>query len=79
MDLSIKGLALAFGVTWGGGMLLLGLVAALGWGRPAVELIGSVYLGFTPTVPGSVIGGVWGFVDGAVGGLVIAWLYNRLR
>ena len=79
MNLSIKGFALAGGITWGGGMLLLGLVAALGWGRPIVDLIGSFYLGFAPTVAGSVVGGLWGFADGGVGGLVIAWLYNRLR
>lgn len=79
MDLSMKGLSQALGLAWGGGMVLLGLMATLGWGRPAVDLIGSVYLGFAPTLPGTMIGGVWGFVDGALGGVVIAWLYNRLR
>ncbi len=27
---------------------------------------------------GAVIGAVWGFIDGAIGGFVFAWLYNKL-
>lgn len=75
--LSIKGLGLALGLTWGAGVFLLGLAGALGWGRPIVELLGSGYLGYGPSLGGSLIGGLWAFVDGAVGGIVIAWLYNR--
>jgi len=37
----------------------------------------SVYLGYTPTVLGSIIGGIWGFVDAGIGGLLLAWLYNK--
>jgi len=77
MQLSIKGLALALGLAWGGGVALLGLAASLGWGRALVEVLGSVYVGFGPSPLGSAIGGLWAFVDGALGGIVIAWLYNR--
>jgi hypothetical protein len=78
MRLSVKGLALALGVTWGAGVLFLGLAGAIGWGRALVEVLGSVYLGFAPTPVGSIIGTAWAFADGAVGGAVIAWVYNRL-
>jgi hypothetical protein len=78
MRLSVKGLALAMGVTWGAGVLVLGLLGAVGWGRAMVDVLGSLYLGFRPTPLGSIIGGVWAFVDGAVGGAIVAWLYNRL-
>jgi hypothetical protein len=78
MRLSVRGLALAMGVTWGAGVLVLGLIGAVGWGRAMVDVLGSLYLGFRPTPLGSVIGGVWAFVDGAVGGAIVAWLYNRL-
>ena len=75
--LSMKGLALALGLTWGAGILLLGLAGSLGWGRPLVEVLGSGYLGYGPSLGGSLIGALWAFVDGAVGGILIAWLYNR--
>ncbi|MFQ5896872.1 MAG: bacteriophage holin [Candidatus Methylomirabilia bacterium] len=78
MRLSVKGLALALGVSWGAGIFLLGLAGSVGWGRPLVEVLGSVYLGFTASLAGSLVGGLWGFADGALGGIVIAWLYNRL-
>jgi hypothetical protein len=78
MRLSVKGLGLALGVTWGAGVLILGLIGAIGWGRAVVDVLGSLYLGFRPTLLGSVIGGAWAFVDGALAGVVVAWLYNRV-
>lgn len=75
--LSIKGLGLALGVMWGAGVFFLGLMGTFGWGTPIVELLGSGYIGYGPSLGGSVIGGIWAFVDGAVGGIVLAWLYNR--
>ncbi|MFQ5883245.1 MAG: bacteriophage holin [Candidatus Methylomirabilales bacterium] len=75
--LSIKGLGLALGLTWGASIFLLGLAGAAGWGRALVEVLGSAYLGFHPSLGGSLIGGLWGFVDGTLGGIIIAWLYNR--
>jgi hypothetical protein len=78
MRLSVKGLGLALGVTWGAGVLMLGLIGAIGWGRAVVDVLGSLYLGFRPTLLGSVIGGAWAFVDGALAGVVVAWLHNRL-
>jgi hypothetical protein len=77
MHLSVKGLALAMGLAWGGGVLILGLAGAIGWGRGLVDVLGSLYLRFRPTPLGSLIGGAWAFVDGALGGIVVACLYNR--
>lgn len=77
--LSVKGLGIALGVSWGAGVLLLGVAGSLGWGRPVVDVLGTVYLGFRPSLTGSLIGGLWAFFDGAIGGIVIAWLYNRFR
>jgi hypothetical protein len=78
MRLSVRGLGLAMGVTWGAGVLLLGLLGAIGWGRAVVEVLGSLYLGYRPTPLGSIVGGVWAFVDGGLAGVIVAWLYNRL-
>lgn len=71
--LSIKGLGPALRLTWGAGLFLLGPAGSLGWGQP----LGGVGLGipgYGPSLGGSLIGGLWAFVDGAVGGIVIAWL-----
>lgn len=72
-----KALALTLGVTWGVGIFLLGLMAAfLDWGTLLVKTMGSVYLGYEPTVVGSFVGLVWGFVDGTISGFVLTWVYN---
>jgi hypothetical protein len=41
-------------------------------------LIGHVYRGFNISPMGSVIGLVWAFVDGTIGGAILAWLYNTI-
>jgi hypothetical protein len=35
-----------------------------------------VYRGYSITPLGSVVGLIWGFVDGLIGGAIFAWLYN---
>ncbi len=77
--LDIKALGLAIGIYWGLCCVLLGLSSTfLGFGTPLVELFASEYIGYKPTILGSLIGGLWGFVDGFIGGAVVAWLYNKL-
>lgn len=43
-------------------------------------LIESVYgfLGYSVSGAGILLGAIYGFIDGFVGGAVFAWLYNRL-
>jgi hypothetical protein len=43
-----------------------------------VTMIGRLYHGYSITPMGSVIGLLWAFADGLVGGLIFAWLYNLL-
>lgn len=70
-------LGLAFGIMWALGVFILGIMAAAAdWGTDIVLLMSSVYLGFDPSFAGSLIGAAWGFADGFVGAVVIAWLYN---
>jgi hypothetical protein len=61
-------------------MLVLG-IANLIWPGYAVgflELMASIYPGYEPAGFGSVIvGTLYGLVDGWIGGLIFAWLYNR--
>lgn len=68
---------LALGIVWGLGMFLLGLAAWLfNWGNAMVVLMSSLYLGYDATFVGSLLGGLWGFVDALIGGVIFAWLYN---
>jgi hypothetical protein len=43
-----------------------------------VTLLGRIYRGYNISPIGSVIGLVWAFADGFIGGVVFAWLYNVL-
>lgn len=76
--LNVKGLAIAFGVTWAVFVLFIGWAAIFGWGTEMVEVISSVYIGFRPTLLGGIIGAVWAFIDGAIWGLLIAVIYNKV-
>jgi hypothetical protein len=76
--LDVKALGLALGITWGACTFLVGLTAMFwGWGIGFVDAIGTLYIGYDISILGSIIGGLWGFVDAGIGGVVIAWLYNR--
>jgi hypothetical protein len=75
----IKALGLTLGIVWGVAMFLLGLmVMFFNWGVAWVELMSSLYIGYKATFLGSIIGGIWGFVDAGIAGVIIAWLYNKL-
>ncbi len=41
-------------------------------------VIGMIYRGYEISPIGSVIGFIWAFIDGYIGGLILAWLYNKL-
>lgn len=75
--LNIKAFALACGLTWGFGLLLLTwwVIAFEGAsGDPTV--LGLVYRGYNISATGSFIGLLWGLADGFVGGAIFAWMYN---
>ena len=38
-----------------------------------------IYIGYSFTPMGSVIGAVWGFVDWGIVGAIFAWLYNKIK
>lgn len=76
--LNIKALAIGLGVSWGIAMLFVGWASIFGWGTKFVEIMASVYFGFTPSFSGGIIGAIWGFFDGAIGGAIIALVYNAV-
>ena len=81
MKLSIKGLALTSAILWGIAMLGMGL-ANLVWGsygQQFLQMMASVYPGYHAirSVSGVIVGTLYGFADGLIGGAVFAWLYNQ--
>jgi hypothetical protein len=82
MRLSTKAMAIAGAVIWGGcGMFLTGLLNQLipPFGGQFLQTMSSVYPGYhvTSGLAGVLIGTLYGIVDGAVGGFLFAWVYNR--
>jgi len=70
---------LSLGIIWGASMLLLG-ISASNWNMAidVVGFIGGFYFGFAPTFLGTILGTLWGFLDAFIGGVIFAWLYNKL-
>ena len=68
---------IALGCLWGVCVFVLGLLSMKSHNRlKTVKLFAKVYIGYQATLLGSLIGALWGFIDGAISGLLIAWIYN---
>ena len=71
---------LSAGLLWGGCVLFLGILNAVSppYGSEVLHAIGSVYPGYhaSGTFADALVGAGYALVDGAVGGLALAWLYN---
>jgi len=42
-------------------------------------LVERIYIGYSFTPIGSLIGAAWGFVDWGIAGIIFAWLYNYIK
>ena len=79
MKLNVRAFALTCGLIWGFGLLVLTWWVMLFDGATGqTTFIGQVYRGFNISPGGSLLGLIWGFFDGLIGGAVFAWLYNVL-
>jgi len=80
MKLDIKAFTFTAGILWGLAMFLVGIAHFIwsGYGSAFLEVMASLYPGYdaTPTIDSVILGTLYGFLDGAIGGLVFAWLYN---
>ncbi|MFQ6017717.1 MAG: bacteriophage holin [Kiloniellaceae bacterium] len=78
--LDVLSFALAFGIAMAALVFLVGIVTWItGFWGGAVDITAKVYIGYAPTLLGSIIGGLWGFVEGFIFGALLAWLYNVVR
>jgi len=79
MKLNVKAFGLAAGIVWAAGVFLIAILCMLtGWAVGFVALLSGVYVGYNPTILGSLVGALWAFFDALIGGLLFAWLYNKL-
>ena len=79
MKLDEMKIALAAGITFAFCIFLTGLSTMLfNWGAKWVWILGTVYIGYKPTILGSIIGAIWAFVDAFILVYIFAWIYNKL-
>jgi cytochrome c biogenesis protein CcdA len=80
MNHPVKALTIACAILGGGCMLLVGLInlADPSYGGEFLRMMSSVYPGAdtTRTLGRILLGGVYGFVGGAIGGFLLAWLFQ---
>jgi hypothetical protein len=80
MRLSLKALALAGGILWALALCMTGVANLIwpGYGEGFLKMIASVYPGYhaARSMGDLMIGTLYAFIDGAIGGLLFGWLYN---
>lgn len=80
MKLNATALGMAASVLWGGVILLVGLVNLIwaGYGAGFLDMVASIYPGYSPAagIGALIIGTIYGLIDGFIGGVIFAWLYN---
>lgn len=78
MKLNVRALGLAGGIVWGLVIFLLTYwFLIFGYEGENLARLSNVYLGYSVTWYGAFVGLIWGFVDGFIGGALLAWLYNK--
>ncbi len=77
MKLSKRALGLSLGLVWGLTVLLATWWLLIrGSQGTTISKLGGFYPGYSFTWLGGIVGLFWGFIDGFICGVVIAWLYN---
>lgn len=71
-------LGVAVGILWAIYVFSIGITAMFGWGNALVTVLASLYIGYSASIVGAIIGAIWAFVDGLVAGVIVAWLYNMM-
>lgn len=79
MKFNTKAFALTCGLMWGLAIFLITWWIILFEGATGeITFIGLLYRGYNISPTGSLIGLIWAFFDGLIGGFIFAWLYNFL-
>ena len=79
MRIDVKTFALTCALFWGVGLFAMTWwIIAFGGATGDMTFLGRVYLGYSITPVGSLIGLVWAFLDALIAGAIFAWLHNAL-
>lgn len=77
MRLDAKALGLAAGILWGLSVFLItAWIVIIDSPGNTLAKLGVFYIGYDVSWTGAVVGLVYGFVDGLIGGALLAWIYN---
>jgi len=76
MRLRTTALGLSLGIVWGLAVFIATVWAIIGAQGFTLDRLGAFYRGYSISYAGAVIGLCWGFVNGFIGGVLIAWFYN---
>ena len=78
--LSIRAVALTTGIFGAATMFILPWwLILMGNAEGPVTFFERIYIGYSYTPMGSVIGAAYGFVDWGIAGAIFAWLYNKIN
>ena len=78
--MSIRSVGLTTGIFGAASMFFLAWWLILtGNAEGPITLFERIYIGYSFTPMGSIIGAAWGFVDFGIAGAVFAWLYNCIN
>ena len=78
--LSIRACGLTLGIFGAFSMFFLAWWLILtGNAEGPTTLFERIYIGYSYTPLGSLIGAVYGFVDWGIAGAIFAWLYNKIN
>jgi hypothetical protein len=80
MRLSLKAFALATSILWALALFMTGVANLIwpGYGEGFLKMVASLYPGYhaTRSIGDLIVGILYALIDGAIGGLLLAWLYN---
>ena len=78
--ISIRSCGLTLGIFGAVSMFILAWwLILIGNAEGPTTLFERIYIGYSFTPLGSVIGAAWGFVDWGIAGAIFAWLYNLIN
>ena len=78
--MSIRSIALTAGIFGAASMFLIAWwLILIGNAEGPPTLLERMYIGYSFTPLGSVIGALWGFIVFAIGGAIAAWLYQKIK
>ncbi|RMG05981.1 MAG: hypothetical protein D6726_00270 [Nitrospirae bacterium] len=80
MKLKPVALGVAVGLVWGGSLFFTTWISYFtGYATLFLKTLAeSIYPGYSISPLGSVLGFVYGFLDGLISVTIIGWIYNRL-